>query len=102
VRPPWGDGDLLAGLDVPDVRQRERVLEARADRRVGEDVEAETRVSLDPLGVQQRASGDTDRRVDPVPEEMAAFTRGQPPDARQDGRVTVVPSIGAVDLVDGL
>jgi hypothetical protein len=102
VRPPWGDGDLLAGLDVPDVRQRERVLEARADRRVGEDVEAETRVSLDPLRVQERTGGDTDWGIDPVSEELTAFTRRQPPDARQDGRVTIVPRVGAVDLVDGL
>ena len=102
LRLPRGDRRVLAILDGPDVRQRVRGHRHRADRLVREHVEADARICLHPLAVQQRAGGDADRRVQVVIEELTAGARGHATDARQGRRVTVIPRVRPIDAVDGL
>ncbi len=101
TRSPRGDGRLLSVLHRPDVRQRQRRREGRADRGVGEHVVADARVRLDPLGVEQGAGGDAERRVERVVEQPTTRSRRQAAHPRQLRRMLVVPRVRAIDPIGG-
>src|SRR5262249_60424532 len=93
------DGGRFAVIHVPDVGEAEGLPEGRADGRVGQDVETEPSIALDPLRVHQRASGDTQARAQELTEEPAAGPRREVADPREHRCMRIVPLIGAVEAI---
>ena len=86
-------------LDGTDIRQVVRRVKRRADRLVGQDVETEARVPLDPLRVEQRPRRDSERGVEATAEELAARPEGKTPHAGEGRGVAVVPGIRAIEPI---
>ena len=74
----------------------------RANRPVRQDVVTEPGVPLDPLGVQEDAGGNSDRRIQRILEKAASRPVRDPADPWQCRRVTVVPRVGPVKTIGGL
>src|SRR6185436_3839946 len=93
------DGGHLAVIHMPDVGETEGRPRRSPDRRVGQDVEAESSVALHPLGVHEWAGGDAQARVQEVTEEPTPRPRGKMAKPREHGRVRIVPLVGAVEAI---
>ena len=85
-----------------NVRQRVRGRRHRTDGLVREHVVAETRIRLDPLGVEEWTGGDAQTGIEMMIEELSAGSEWQSANTRQRRNVAVVPRVRPINAIDRL
>jgi len=86
---------------MADVREAERAMGTGPHRGIREDVIAEAGITFDPPGVEQRAGGDPQGRIQVVTDEASTRTGRKPPNTRKRRGVFIVPRVRAIDAIDG-
>src|SRR5438046_9608155 len=85
---------------MADVREAERAMGTGPHRGIREDVIAEAGITLDPPGVEQRAGGDPQGRIQVVTDEASTRTGRKPPNTRKRRGARIVPRVRAIDATD--